>query len=72
MENETNLAPLELAVNRLREAETALNAARMDVETEALAAARAGADVEEVAALSGISPGDLRQLDTDLGVIPPR
>lgn len=72
MNTEKNLAALELAVQRLHEAEAALNAARTDVETEAVAAARAGADAEEVTGLSGISPGDLRQLGTDLGDITPR
>ncbi|MFJ6700045.1 hypothetical protein ACIQM4_28915 [Streptomyces sp. NPDC091272] len=72
MDTEKNLAALELALQRLREAEVALNAARADVETEAVAAARAGADIEEVAGLCGIAPGDLRQLSADLGDIPPR
>ncbi|MFD3515815.1 hypothetical protein [Streptomyces sp. NPDC058657] len=72
METEKNLASLELAVQRLREAEAALAAARTDVETEAVASARAGADLEEVSGLSGISPGDLRTLSADLGEIPPR
>ncbi|MFF0745248.1 hypothetical protein ACFYVL_33100 [Streptomyces sp. NPDC004111] len=72
METEKNLAALELAVHRLREAEVALNAARTDVETEAVAAVQSGADIEEVAGLSGIAPGDLRQLSADLGEIPPR
>ncbi|MFJ2742963.1 hypothetical protein ACIO3O_25240 [Streptomyces sp. NPDC087440] len=72
MDTEKSLAPLELAVQRLREAEVALNAARADVETEAVAAAQAGSDLEEVAALSGISGGDLRTLSAQLGEIPPR
>ncbi|CAM5398838.1 hypothetical protein GCM10010329_58580 [Streptomyces spiroverticillatus] len=72
MDTEKSLAALELAVQRLREAEVALNAARADVETEAVAAAQAGQDLDEVTALSGIPTGDLRTLSAQLGEIPPR
>ncbi|WP_434599567.1 hypothetical protein [Streptomyces sp. A5-4] len=68
---EKHLAVLELAVKRLRDAEAALNAARLDVETEAVAAVRAGGDVREVAGLSGIAPGDIAQLGAIMADNPP-
>lgn len=70
-DTEKHLAVLELAVKRLRDAEAALNAARLDVETEAVAAVRAGADVQEVAELSGIRPGDIAQLGANMAENPP-
>jgi hypothetical protein len=72
METEKNLASLELAVQRLQETEVAWNAARADVETEAVAAVRAGADIGEVAEACGIPEADLRQLGADFGENLPR
>ncbi|MFD5099264.1 hypothetical protein [Streptomyces albidochromogenes] len=65
-----DLAPLELAVNRLREAEAALDAARADVETEAVGAVREGAAVEDVCAASGLTPHDLLRLEKTTGRLP--
>jgi hypothetical protein len=50
-----DLSPLELAVHRLRDAETAADAARADVELESVLAVRAGADIDAVSGLSGIT-----------------
>lgn len=66
-----DLSPLELAVHRLRDAESAADAARADVELEAVLAVRAGADVEPVSQLSGLTPHDLLRLEKLTGSIPP-
>ncbi|MGW7199334.1 hypothetical protein [Streptomyces chryseus] len=65
-----DLAPLELAVNRLREAEAALDAARADVETEAVAAVREGAPVEAICDACGLTPHDLLRLEKTAGQLP--
>ncbi|WP_329612439.1 hypothetical protein OG244_03295 [Streptomyces brevispora] len=54
-----DLSPLELAVHRRRDADAAADAARADVELEAVLAVRAGSDVDAVSGLSGITPHDL-------------
>ncbi|OEJ29211.1 hypothetical protein AR457_03615 [Streptomyces agglomeratus] len=65
-----DLASLELAVNRLREAEAAIDAARADVETEAVGAVREGAPVDAVCEVSGLSPHDLLRLEKTAGELP--
>ncbi|MEU9093448.1 hypothetical protein [Streptomyces sp. NPDC048428] len=66
-----SLSPLELAVYRLRDAEAAADAARADVELEAVLAVRTGADIDAVSGLAGISPHDLLRLEKLTGGIPP-
>lgn len=66
-----DLSPLELAVHRLRDAEAAADAARADVELESLLAVRAGAGIDDVSGLSGITPHDLLRLEKLTGDIPP-
>ncbi|MGW7054266.1 hypothetical protein [Streptomyces sp. NPDC054887] len=65
-----DLASLDLAVSRLREAEAALDAARADVETEAVGAVREGAPVEAVCEASGLTPHDLLRLEKTTGTLP--
>lgn len=65
-----DLASLELAVNRLREAEAAIDAARADVETEAVGAVREGAPVDAVCEASGFTPHDLLRLEKTAGELP--
>ncbi|WP_330172341.1 hypothetical protein OG875_01300 [Streptomyces sp. NBC_01498] len=62
-----DLAHLELAVQRLRDAEAAADAARADVEMEAVLAVRRGAAVEDVSSASGITPHDLIRLEKTAG-----
>ncbi len=64
------LVALELAVHRLRDAEEALDAACADAELEAVAALRAGGDVEAICALSGLTPHDLLRMEKLTGPIP--
>nr|WSW65123.1 hypothetical protein OG461_02345 [Streptomyces sp. NBC_00995] len=66
-----DLSPLELAVHRLRDAETAADAARADVELEAVLAVRAGAAIDTVSGLTGTTPHDLLRLEKLTGDIPP-
>jgi hypothetical protein len=65
-----DLAPLELAISRLRESEAAVDAARADVELEAVLAVRRGADVAAVADLSCLTPHDLVRMEKTTGAIP--
>lgn len=58
-----DLPNLELAVRRLRDAEAAMDAARADVEIEAVLAVRRGEAVEDVSAVSGITPEELLRLE---------
>ncbi|MFC8077407.1 hypothetical protein ACFUN8_17960 [Streptomyces sp. NPDC057307] len=62
-----DLAQLELAVQRLRDAEAAVDAARADVEIEAVLAVRRGEAVEAVSTASGITPHDLVRLEKTAG-----
>lgn len=57
------ISSVELAAQRQRTAEAAADAAREDVELEALAAVREGEPVEEVSEVSGINSADLRYLE---------
>lgn len=57
------ISSVELAAQRQRTAEAAADAARADVELEAVAAVREGEPVEEVAEISGIDSTELRYLD---------
>ncbi|WP_329539456.1 hypothetical protein OG345_02700 [Streptomyces sp. NBC_01220] len=66
-----DLSPLQLAVQRLRDAEAAADASRADVELEAVLAVRAGAGVEAVSGVAGITPHDLLRLEKLTGDIPP-
>ncbi|MFD8691984.1 hypothetical protein [Streptomyces sp. NPDC059651] len=66
-----DLSPLELAVHRLRDAEAAVDAARADVELESVLAVRAGAGIDVVSGLAGITPHDLLRLEKVTGDIPP-
>ncbi|WP_406108574.1 hypothetical protein OG698_38445 [Streptomyces sp. NBC_01003] len=65
-----DLAPLELAVTRLRDMEAAVDAARADVELDAVLAVRRGADVAEVAELTGLNPHDLLRMEELTDEIP--
>ncbi|MGX1885136.1 hypothetical protein [Streptomyces sp. NPDC055287] len=65
-----DLSPLELAVHRLRDAEAAVDAARADVETEAVGAVREGVPVETVCETSGLTPHDLLRLEKTAGQLP--
>ncbi|MBT2398211.1 hypothetical protein [Streptomyces sp. ISL-100] len=65
-----DLAPLELAVNRLRDAEAAVDAARADVEMEAVGAVRKGAPVDAVCGACGLTPHDLLRLEKTAGELP--
>lgn len=62
-----DLARLELAVQRLRDAEAAIDAARADVEMEAVLALRRGQAIEAVSTLSDITPHDLLRLEKTAG-----
>ncbi|GAA4116951.1 MULTISPECIES: hypothetical protein [Streptomyces] len=64
------LVSLELASNRLRDAQEALDAARADTELEAVAALRRGGSVEAICELSGLNPHDLLRLEKVTGPIP--
>ncbi|MFE9123191.1 hypothetical protein [Streptomyces sp. NPDC007172] len=64
------LVSLELASNRLRDAQEALDAARADTELEAVAALRRGGAVEAICELSGLNPHDLLRLEKVTGPIP--
>ncbi|AYG78770.1 hypothetical protein DWB77_00878 [Streptomyces hundungensis] len=64
------LVSLELAVNRLRDAQEALDAARADVELEAVAALRKGGAVDAICDLSGLNPHDLVRLEKVTGPVP--
>lgn len=66
-----DLSPLELAVYRLRDAEAAMDAARADAELEAVLAVRAGAEVADVANITGFTPHDLLRMEQTTGDIPP-
>lgn len=57
------ISSVELAAQRQRTAEAAADAARVDVELEAVAAVREGEPVEEVSEVSGIGSSDLRYLE---------
>jgi hypothetical protein len=65
-----NTTALELAVQRLRDAEAASDAARADVEIEAVAAVRRGVDVTAVSTLSGLDPHDLVRIEQMTGDLP--
>ncbi|WP_411082078.1 hypothetical protein [Streptomyces sp. cmx-18-6] len=65
------ISSVELAAQRRRTAEVAAEAARTDVEREAVAAVREGEPVEEVAEVAGIDSTDLKHLDEAAGEIPP-
>ncbi|WP_328584714.1 hypothetical protein [Streptomyces sp. NBC_00370] len=65
------ISSVELAAQRQRSAEAAVDAARADVELEAVAAVREGEPVEEVAEVSGIDSTELEHLDKVAGNIPP-
>ncbi|MEW1612474.1 MULTISPECIES: hypothetical protein [unclassified Streptomyces] len=64
------ISSVELAAQRQRTAEAAADAARADVEMEAVAAVREGEPVEDVAEISGIDSTDLRRLDETAGDLP--
>jgi hypothetical protein len=64
------ISSVELAAQRQRTAEAAADAARADVELEAVAAVREGEPVEEVAEISGIDPTELQYLDKAAGDLP--
>ncbi|MEV1093761.1 hypothetical protein [Streptomyces microflavus] len=64
------ISSVELAAQRQRTAEAAADAARADVELEAVAAVREGEPVEEVAEISGIDSTELRYLDKAAGDLP--
>lgn len=66
-----DLAALELVVQRLRDAEAAADAARADVELEAVAVVRKGAPVERVCEVTGLNPHDLLRLEKTAGEVPP-
>ncbi|MBT2489774.1 hypothetical protein J7E96_14870 [Streptomyces sp. ISL-96] len=65
-----DLAPLELAVNRLRDAQAAVDAARADVEMEAVGAVRNGAPVDVVCDACGLAPHDLLRMEKTAGELP--
>ncbi|WP_328535328.1 hypothetical protein [Streptomyces sp. NBC_00344] len=67
-----DLTALELAVHRLRDAEAALDAARADVELEAVAAVRKGGPVDKVSELCDLTPHDLLRMEKLTGDIPVR
>ncbi|MFJ4963859.1 hypothetical protein EES43_28505 [Streptomyces sp. ADI96-02] len=66
-----DLSALELAVQRLRDAEAALDAARADVEMEAVTAVRQSCPVAEVSELSGLTPHDLMRMEKTTGDLRP-
>lgn len=57
------ISSVELAAQRQRTAEAVADAARVDVELEAVAAVREGEPVEEVSEVSGIGSAELRYLE---------
>ncbi|GGS25856.1 hypothetical protein GCM10010284_68270 [Streptomyces rubiginosohelvolus] len=64
------ISSVELAAQRQRTAEAAADAARADVELEAVAAVREGEPVEEVAEISGLDSTELQYLDEAAGDLP--
>ncbi|MEU9097343.1 hypothetical protein [Streptomyces sp. NPDC048361] len=64
------LVSLDLAAHRLRDAQEALDAARADVELEAVAALRKGGAVDAICQRSGLNPHDLVRLEKLTGPIP--
>ncbi|MFJ8673908.1 MULTISPECIES: hypothetical protein [unclassified Streptomyces] len=72
MDASNSLAPLELAVHRLRDAQSAADAARADMEMEAVLAVRRGGALQEVAAAAGLDPAELTRLEAVAGELPPR
>lgn len=65
------ISSVQLAAQRQRSAEAAADAARADVELEAVAAVREGEPLREVAEASGIDSIELKHLDKVAGDIPP-
>ncbi|WP_299531733.1 hypothetical protein [uncultured Streptomyces sp.] len=65
------ISSVELAAQRQRTADAAAEAARNDVELEAVAAVREGEPVEEVSEAAGIESDELARLERTAGDVPP-